>query len=154
MGWGYPAPYVTVRLVMGSGFVGNVLCIQRQSLDIGICKPLQFRWQNGRLSRLSLRTATPLQTLPCEAHNRERLPTSEPSKMGSASEARLSPGVEGLVGLLSMWSNSTRIVTPGLNPNRACCKIETQHKARKSKLVPLRSLLLWTGVLTTHNTRA
>lgn len=47
--------------------------------------------------------------------------TSDPSKIGNASEILLSPGVAGLVGLLSTWSNSTRVVTPGLNPKMDCC---------------------------------
>ena len=41
--------------------------------------------------------------------------------MGNASVIRLSPGVAGLEGLLSTWSNSTRVVTPGLKPKMACC---------------------------------
>lgn len=59
--------------------------------------------------------------------------TSDPSKMGTVSEARLSPEVASLVGLLSTWSNSIRTVTPGLSPNKACCAAEDGFSARRER---------------------
>lgn len=83
--------------------------------------------------RLSLSTRREHQPSAVSYYTTTEGPTSEPSKMGSASEARLSPGVAGLVGLLSTWSNSTKMVTPGLKPNSACYQSRDRGAATEAK---------------------